>query len=87
MTTLAKQTNKADTWKAYPSSSDFSGIVQNQCDAPVYLFVSTKGNVPTDASGIVLKAGIGEYLPVSISSAEELYFKPVNASPVTVRLG
>ena len=86
MATLPKDTNTTKEWKAYPNSSDFSGMVQNLCDSAVYMQVVTIGETPTEEDGVVLPQGIGSHLPVTIPDTEELVYKPVAAGPVTLRL-
>ncbi len=87
MSTLEINTNETSDWKLYPNSADFSGIAQNFCDRPIYLYVVATGEVPSEEKGILLKGGVGEYLPVSIAENEELQYKPVAKGPVSMRLG
>ncbi|EGQ8036385.1 TPA: hypothetical protein ACX3FZ_002462 [Vibrio parahaemolyticus] len=86
MSTLPMETNDTNDWKLYPNSSNFSGMVQNGCDYPIYLYVTASGVSPAEQNGVVLKGGIGESLPVSIPDTEELHFKPVTKGPVKLRL-
>ncbi len=87
MATLEIETNETGDWKLYPNSSDFAGVAQNCCDRPIYLYVVATGGTPAEDKGIILKGGVGEYLPVSIAEGEELQFKPVAKGPVSMRLG
>ncbi len=88
MATLTPQENDTGDWKQYPGSSDFSGIAQNLCDNALYLYVTATGQTPAEAEGVVLKAGVGEYIPVIIDSTETLHFKPLlPGKKVTMRLG
>ncbi|EKC5520950.1 hypothetical protein OP256_001314 [Vibrio parahaemolyticus] len=87
MATLPIETNETEDWKLYPGSSNFSGLVQNFCDYPIYLYVTATGGTPSDDDGILLKGGVGESLPVSIPETEELHYKPVAKGPVKLRLG
>lgn len=76
MATQLPLDNDTGTYKEYAGVTDFSGVVQNKCDYPSYLFIGA--SAPADGTeGIILAGGVGQWVPVNIPDGEKLFQSPI----------